>query len=265
MIKRTIYIFLSIISLTLIVTACQDEEQTGGFVGFSFYHTIDNLPINYNELVYENQAGNPYEVSSIQWFISDVTLITTEGKEVILNKDQFCHYIDTNLPTTQEWRPSDRIPTGTYEKIQLTFGLKGEKNTPGQFHELPESNMVWPLALGGPNGGYHYMKLNGFWKNSDAERTPFNFHLGVGQLYNDQNEVTDFVQNWFQVTLPLDYEIKENDTLRLILNMNVNKWFNTPYIYDFNVMGGMTMTNQAVLEKIKGNGANVFTVEVNNN
>jgi hypothetical protein len=263
MIKKTIYTFL--ISLAFIFIACHEEEETGGLVEFSFYHTIENIPINFNELIYQNQAGNAYEVSVIQWFISDVTLVTALGKEVVLSKDGFWHYIDTKLPTTQGWLPSDRIPYGTYEKIKFTFGLKAEKNLPGQFPELPESNMVWPLALGGPNGGYHYMKLNGFWRNTDEERIPFNFHLGVGQLYNDKNEVTDFVQNWFEVTLPLDYEIKANDTLHLLLIMNVDEWFNTPYLYDLNVMGSMTMTNQDAMEKIKANGAHVFSIEVNNN
>lgn len=265
MIKRIIYNSTRIIFLTIIFIACQEEEQTAGSVAISFYHSVENLPINYNELIYQNDAGNNYEVTEIQWFISDVTLITTQGKEIMLSKNGFCHYVDTNIPTTQEWLPSDKIPYGTYEKIKFTFGLKGEKNIPGQFSELPESNMVWPMALGGPNGGYHYMKLNGFWKNTKGERTPFNFHLGVGQIYNDQNQVIDFVQNWFEVTLPLDFEIKVNNTQHLLLIMNVNEWFNTPYLYDFNVMGGMTMTNQEAMKKIKGNGAHVFTVEVNNN
>lgn len=258
------FFFLSLF-VGLLFTGCEKEADPTGHVGITFNHLVKTQPVSFNEMIYENAAGNPYEIKEVQWFISDVTLVSTNGKEVILDQDEFSHYVDTNLPTTLEWSPSDDITTGTYNQLKFTFGIKGEKNIPGLFPDLPESGMVWPYALGGDNGGYHYMKLNGFWKNASDVRTPFNFHLGVGQIYNDNHEVTEFVQNWFEVTLPIELTIRANTPQHIQLNMNINTWFDSPYIYDFNVMGGMTMTNQESMSRIKGNGAHAFSVIVDNN
>ena len=57
--------------------------------------------------------------------------------------------------------------------------------------------------------------------NETQPRTPFNVHIGVGQTYNEQEEVTGFIQNYFSVTVPVTFTIDVNDTRSLSLIMNV--------------------------------------------
>lgn len=248
---------------TFLLVSCDDsnDPQTGR-IEFTFHHEVDGEPVIFNEMRYANAAGNQYEITEVQWFISDVALVTKNGAEVSLYKDGFAHYIDTNIPETAMWKPSDRLPAGNYPAIKFTFGLKGEKNQPGTFPDLPESNMIWPYPMGGDNGGYHYMKLNGFWMNTSEQRMPFNFHLGVGQVYDAEDKVVEFVQNWFEVTLPADINIQDDKTTGVHLFMNIESWFDTPVVYDHNNFGGMVMKNQEAMGIIAQNGKDAFEARV---
>jgi hypothetical protein len=251
------------LSLGLQLVGCESDDERG-HIGITFSHLIRNEPIILNEMRYENAAGNPYEITDVEWFISDVTLVSANGREIIL-KDAFSHFVSTKLANTLEWSPVDNIPADNYTQFKFTFGLTGEKNLPGQFPDLPESSMAWPYAMGGENGGYHYMKMDGFWSNDSNVRMPFNFHLGVGQLYNENHEVIDYVQNTFVVNVPIDLTVKDATSHHLQLNMYVNAWFDARYHYDFNVMGGSTMMNQEALSMIRSNGYHAFSITIEQN
>ena len=250
--------------LGLHLLSCESDEDRTGRIRITFKHLVKNEPIVLNEMRYENAAGNLYEITDIEWFISDVTLVSANGREIAL-KDDFSHFVSTKLGNTCNWSPADKIPAGNYTQFKFTFGLAAEKNIPGQFPDLPESGMVWPFSLGGENGGYHYMKMDGFWNDNSNVRMPFNFHLGVGQLYNENHEVIEYVQNSFTVTVPTDLTVKDATSHLLQLNMHVNGWFDGPYPYDFNTMGGMTMMNQEAMAMIAANGHYAFSIAVDEN
>ena len=122
--------------------------------------------------------------------------------------------------------------------------------------------MFWPEVLG---GGYHYMMLDGKWKDTTGTLQPFNFHLGIGQLYHGTGFNTDsiyaFVQNYFRVSLPgSSFLLNNNDTLSFNLSMNLESWFETPSVFDFNQWGGAIMQNQTAMEMTRENGKDVFSI-----
>jgi len=245
------------------VGGCSDDEPGVGSLTLSFQHEVDGSAIVFDDMIYENAAGNPYEVSEIQYFLSDITLLTTGGKELVISTDPFAHYIDSDIAETWQWEVSNSIPEGTYNAIKFTFGLKGEKNIPNSFPNPPESNMEWPYPMGGDEGGYHYMKMNGFWLTPEEVRTPFNLHLGVGQEYDNDGNVTAFYQNWFEVTLPASgFQMHRNEQVQARIVMNVNEWFVNPNVFDWNTYGGKIMKNQVAMNAVKENGASVFACEI---
>jgi hypothetical protein len=209
---------------------------------------------------YSNTAGNQYELTEIQWFISDLSLNKNDGSKVTLGGEKFAHYIDTDLPETFSWKLDDDIPSGEYNSISMTFGIKGEKNKPFSFTDPPESDMLWPMNLGGDQGGYHYMKMNGFWVNDEDLRTPLNFHLGVGQEKDAENNITGFIQNWFKVELPAPFSMEADEFKFITIRMNVEKWWNTPNIYNHNIHGGKIMQNQEAMKMGVDNGRNAFSI-----
>ena len=254
-----------LILIAAILIGCDSaSEQNGyGHLLVQFEHRVDNSSAAYDMMIYENAAGNNYEMSEIQWFISDLVLVGKDGDEFQIGGDDWIHYVDTDLESTLSWAISGNIEAGEYTGIKFTFGIKGEKNIPDMFTDPPESNMMWPYHMGGDEGGYHYMKLNGFWMKEEVERTPFNFHIGVGHIYDEENNITGFVQNWFETLLPVSgFEVKDGGISELSIIMNIENWFTEPHDYDHDVYGGKIMNNQEAMGKIAENGYNVFTVEV---
>jgi hypothetical protein len=234
-----------------------------GKLKIEFAHTINNQPIQLNTNIYVNEAGNHYELTDLMYFISDVILYPRNGVFFPIDDLTAIHYVDIHIPNTLTWNIYDPIPTDIYDSISFIFGLNEQRNQSNAFVNPPESNMAWPDILG---GGYHYMMMNGKWVNLQGILKPFNFHLGIGQIYTDTinydiNTITSFVQNYFKITLPLSaLEISKNNTTTIKLNMSIDSWFKTPHNWNFNNWGGNVMQNQHALQTIRENGFDVFTI-----
>ena len=237
---------------------CKKTTPTG-HLQINFSTEVDGVSIWYDVLDYENDAGNRYEVNEVRYFISRIVLQKTDDTQVSIGDNNGIHYYDSDIASSYNWLVSDEIPVGKYESVSFVFGLDEAQNITGYFVNPPETNMAWPVPIG---GGYHYMQINGKWLNTNEELTPFCLHTGIGQTYQDGN-ITGFVQNFFTVTLPLaSFEITADKTSSFTLTMNINNWFRDPNMYDFNEWGGTIMQNQAAQEVLKANGKNVFSVRL---
>ncbi len=261
--KTSLLLSLAAVALvTLLSSSCRKndiKEENGGHLSFTFQHSVDGNPLVTDTMMYRNAAGNPYLVTNIQYFISDVMLHMSNGDSVPVNKYDDIHYVDTDLDETQIYYLPDTIPEGDYQSISFTFGISAEKNISNRFVNPPESNMFWPEHLG---GGYHYMKLNGKWRDTADVIRPFNFHLGIGQIYDSAGQITGFIHNDFRVELPSSsLQIVKGKITQVDLDMNVNQWFEDPNIFDFNVWGGAIMQNQEAMHIACQNGHNVFSVK----
>ncbi len=256
--KRQFYFLIVIILPILVVlsTSCKKESKEG-YLSIHFEHQVDGKPLIKDTMAYTNTAGNVYQVSEIQYFISEVRLYNSEGYQILIRESNGIHYVDTDIPETQTWKISEKIPAGTYDHLTFIFGITEEKNKTNLFTDPPESNMFWPDVLG---GGYHYMKFNGKWVDPNQQVSPFNLHLGIGQVYDSTGNIISYVQNYFKVSPEYSsFIINDNDTTSIILDMNIASWFNTPHLWDLNVMGGMIMQNEDAMKMLCENGYDVFT------
>lgn len=259
--------FILLICNCLIIPSCKkthnnDQPEETGHITFTFSHKVDGIPLQKDTMMYVNAAGNPYDITEIMYFISDVTLYKSDGTKKVINEWKDINYVDIDIPSTLSWEVFDAIPAGTYDSISFIFGISGEKNQSFMFVNPPEVNMMWPDVLG---GGYHYLMINGRWKDNLHVNQPYNYHLGIGQLYKgnviEVDSIYAFVQNYFRVTLPNSaFTLTVNTTRHIEIIMNIESWFITPHIYDHNYWGGAVMQNQAAMQMIKENGADVFTV-----
>ena len=112
----------------------EETEPQVGNVFLKFEHFADDAEVEFDEMKYTNAAGNEYEVTEIQWFVSDISLNAADGGKLVLGEEKFAHYVDTNLPETFTWSVPDDVPTGEYTSISMTFGIKGEKKYPNDVH-----------------------------------------------------------------------------------------------------------------------------------
>ena len=259
---RRIYIYSLLLAF---LVACTDKDPEPvpapetGKITFRFHHYCDGLPLDFDVRKYVNAAGNEYMVNEIQYFISDVTLHRPDGSSYMIMAWKDIHYVDTDIPSTHEWKVLDEIGTGDYEKITFTFGINEEKNQSLMFVDHPESLMFWPQYLG---GGYHYMKLNGKWLDTNQFERPYDFHLGIGQIYDPQSgDTTGFIQNYFEIEVPSSgFTINKDQETTIFLVMKVDNWFRNPHTYDHNEWGGDIMQKQEAMKLGCENGHDVFGV-----
>lgn len=260
--RKIITLTITVVILTSLYS-CKEKENGPGKISLSFNELANGELLQTDTLKYVNEAGNHYLVSEIQYFISKFTLYYDNGESYTVKDNMGIHYIDTDIPETSYWNVPDDIPSGYPDSIVFVFGLDETDNQSNIFPNPPESNMFWPEQLG---GGYHYMKFNGKYMDNNGSLSPFNFHLGIGQIYDTTGQVTGFVQNYFKVSFPIimmssvRIEIKPNEQTDLMISMNVDSWFETPNTWDFNTMGTMIMQNQEAMHAACENGRDVFSI-----
>jgi hypothetical protein len=106
------------------------------------------------------------------------------------------------------------------------------------------------------------MKMNGKWMDQNQQLSPFNFHIGIGQIYDNEGNITEFVQNFFKVGMNAGFDINPGPGNYITITMDVASWFETPHNWDFNFWGGMMMQNQVAMQTACENGKDVFSVGI---
>ena len=210
-------------------------------ISISLTHEIAGETLVFDTIQYINAAGNPYSVSTLKYFISDLKLHRKDGTIAQLRAVQ---YVDARDENTTSFLADQEILAGEYERITFTFGLDSLQNQPGNFPNPPENLMEWPPTLG---SGYHYMKLEG--KLDSA---------GMVKNYQAHSGPSRGNHYYFNVELAgSGFTLKEGEqTVELI--MDINKWWTEPNLLDLNDMT-MVMGNLDMQQKIMENGANVFS------
>jgi len=257
------------LSFIFLMSTCKppkpiEPKEDKGNITINFKHQINDADIIFDSLMYVNEAGNEYMINEIQYFISDVKLYHHDGNVVVIDDWDDIYYVDIDISSTLEWQVFDDLPIGTYDSISFTFGITQIKNQSFMFVNPPERDMFWPDILG---GGYHYMKINGKWKEKPSNQiTPIDFHLGIGQIYASNvivvDSITSFVQNYFNVSLPSSsFSLAKDETKHIDLVMNVEEWFRNPNTMNFDTIGGYIMQTQEYMNQAKENGHNVFSID----
>jgi hypothetical protein len=144
----------------------------------------------------------------------------------------------------------------------------------------PDVPITWDGASG---GGYHYLMLDGAWRNNANDHQPqdfFRLHLGALEQIVQINPIFGFSQitqqrdsvvgfdtitqkwpNYFTVSLFRDFTVSPHDitTVEAII-MDVKQWMENPYLWDFNVRGGgCIMGRRHAMDSLAQNGRrNVF-------
>ncbi len=247
------------IMLALLAVACTKPKEKAE-ISLNLGYEVNGKSLVTDTLCYENEAGNQFLITEIQWFLSNIELKNEAGDWMMLHQPGLAdtldisrvYYIDTDIPESQTLHSSPVKPDH-YTAIRFTFGLDESDNQTGLFTDPPESEMFWPDMLG---GGYHYMKLNGKYLNSEGRLAPMAIHLGIGQ----NEDCTEFYQNYFIVELPIEFNVKANTKNQLDLTMVIDNWFRNPHTIDFNEFGSHIMQNQTAQRLLNGNGKDVFRI-----
>jgi hypothetical protein len=254
--KRNQQISCAIVISFLLLCGCKKKHTSNNFATIAtlnFTASVDNMSDFMNGMImFQNSFGNHYGVSKLKYLISEITIHNTNGSSLIFDG---YHFIDINDANTLTFNLPDTLADGKYDYIQFTFGLPASKNTSAAYSDLNTINWNWPDMMG---GGYHFMQLEGNFKDSAGNSKPFMTHLGSS--INPSDSVRS--NNDISIQIPLDFTISSASTFaHITIQMNINQWYENPNSIDFNVYGDNIMGNFQAQELFHQNGANgVFSL-----
>lgn len=208
-------------------------------ISFNMHYNVDGAQLQKDTILYSNEAGNKYSVTRLEYYISAIKLHKAGGD--FENAD--VHYINFKKTETNNFILAD-IPEGEYTGISLLLGLDSAHNKSNALAPTQENNgMSWPDMMG---GGYHFMKLEGHYKDTDPNAPNLGYAIHLGRN-----------MSVVRINKQMNFSLKADKTLNL--SMNINEWYKNPYIYDFNVDGNYSMNINTAMAKLAANGADVFT------
>ena len=214
-------------SALILLTACPKKEQMqADHVNVYFIHSLDNLLIIKDSLLYTNEAGQLYSIKNLQYLISDIKLTDENGN--ILQELASEHFVSSDDESTYKLYLSEILHTGEYANIEFTLGLDSSSNISNLYlNESYHTQMFWPDMMG---GGYHYMKLEGAFNNDSSF---YNIHTGAS-MGNDYSITKSFPINLTS--------IENGKTHDITINMKINNWFSNPntiILSNDGIMGNM--------------------------
>ncbi|MFQ5512371.1 MAG: MbnP family protein [Candidatus Krumholzibacteriia bacterium] len=199
-----------------------------GSVVFHFDQEVDGTPLviqsSQTNFPDTNAAGNPYNVSFLQYFVSNLRLHNANGSTFGTNK---VHFRDASDDAGTRSRTLSGVPSGTYNAVSFTFGLDAKTNVTDAL--LPLLALEWPSNWG---GGYHYMEMNGQYFNGSTA-VSYRTHTGrrfIEMSGDPSGQGPDSVafHHFFEVYAPVPPFQVDGDTWELQAIMNVNGWYENP-------------------------------------
>ncbi|HMN32666.1 MAG TPA: hypothetical protein PKA54_04780 [Chitinophagaceae bacterium] len=230
--------FLFSILFLLLLGSCSKNKDGIGELTVQMYHHVDGSILNFNAMNYNNDAGYPYSVTRLEYYLSNFEFTDLSGHTY---KSSKVFYINADKDETCNFSFSD-IPSGHYSKIQFLVGLDTAHNKTDFLDPTVENaNMAWPDMMG---GGYHFIKFEGLF-NANNANNGFALHLGTNGLA-------------VPINIEKPFTIFKDKSSTLLLNMNLNEWFRSPEIYDFLQDGSYSMDNMNAMMKLSRNGKDLF-------
>ena len=239
-------ILLTLTIAGLVFASCKKDNPIATDITVNFTHTVNGSDLITDSMIYTNEAGEEYDVQTLKYLISDITLHAENGSSLLLDE---VHFIDISDESTFSFTYND-VPNNNYTSISFDMGLDTDKNISNKYvNEDFHIEMFWPETNG---GGYHYMKLEGDFNDSlSGYGTHTGGTMGGDYSFNDINDVS----------LTVDDDL---GNVSIDINMEINNWYKTPNQIEFSSYGMGIMMNMPMQMDLKQNGmTDVFSVSVN--
>ena len=231
---------------------CTYDPHVYPHITLSFEHNFDGSIVSsssFNQLNYSNQAGNILSVEHLEYLVSNIKLYKSNGDSVVFWDYNLSNLSDMN---SLSFELSDHIEEGSYTGIGFDLGFNSSNNISGSYTDLNAVNWSWPDMLG---GGYHNMKLEGKFIDTNTDTISYAYHMGKAREITPTD--TTFHDNHAFIKLNTSFNI-ENDA-SISIDMNIAEWFKNPNTWDLNAYNNMLMPNYTAQIMMKDNSSNVFS------
>jgi hypothetical protein len=181
--KKMIAIFLSL--PVLFSFSCKKDSIPVSTEPVTMSVEFDNIVGGQNLLLntsnYTNAAGEQFNISLLQYFVSNFKLLKTDGTEYVVPQDSCYFLIKESDPTSRFAK--FKIPQGEYKQLSFTLGVDSLRSTmdiskrtgildPTGGHD----GMYWSW-----NSGYIFFKMEGTSTVAPTDasgQNKFRYHIG---------------------------------------------------------------------------------------
>jgi methanobactin biosynthesis MbnP-like protein len=178
------FIYSSALAL-LIFTSCKKENKSEiqpgdtGAIEIEFDNIAGDQDLELNTGTYTNRSGETFTVSTLNYYISNIKLRTSNGVEYVVPKDESYFLIKEDDEESQTIE-LENLPAGDYTSFTFTVGVDSIKSIApvsertGVLDPAGEANeMYWNM-----NTGYIFMKMEGTSPASTTQNKQFFYHIG---------------------------------------------------------------------------------------
>jgi hypothetical protein len=216
--------------MLLLVMACSDSSESGGSATGTVELRISvesaGESLVYNDIRYENAAGNRYSVKKFNFLMTEIEL-SESGSTVTLSEA-----IGGESPDPTQSYTFENVPVGDFDTLRFEWGAAGSLN---EDNALPQGvGIRWPMMWG---GGYHAMQLEGDWDDGTSEGKAYAMHSGhlrrcrdTEKSYEDCDEADRINQTGMaSVSVPgFAVSVAPGETTVVELIIDVNGWMADP-------------------------------------
>ena len=161
-----------------------DNDQDTGLVPLfiKFDNIAGSRDLVLNTGNYANASGESLSISQLQYFISNIKLRRTDGKEYATNQDDGYFLIQESVPATHMVKL--KVPEGDYNQLTFVLGVDSLRNTMNISKRTGvldpassmDNGMYWSW-----NSGYIFFKMEGESPAAPADpigNRKFRYHIG---------------------------------------------------------------------------------------
>ena len=252
------FLYLIFIVLLFSLASCNDDDslpQGEGQLIIEFDNRIgeENLELNTN---YTNTNGEPFQLSKLNYYISNIKLQTRDGKEFVVPQDSCYFLVMEDDEESQEVVLKD-IPAGDYSQIVFSIGVDSLRSTmePNKRQGVLDpangmDDMYWTLNL-----GYIFLKMEGISPVAPADQDhKFYYHIGGYGGYD-----TPGLNNIREATIDMGNavaQVRTNKAPEVHLHVDVLEFFKNPST--ISIAAHPAVMNDDYSKTVSGNYVNMF-------
>lgn len=249
---KTLKLTPILFGLMIFASACSEKDPEitpqprGGKFTVTMNHEVNGKSVETDKFLYMTEAGDSFQVTLLQYYISNIQVHSPESGWRKLNNYQL---VRLNAEGTHAFDLND-LPFGNYDSIQFFLGIDSVTNHDiDRLGELDAGyGMIWTW-----NSGYIFYMFEGKFINSSGVSLPFAYHIGGDEYLNTYSFA-------FNEAKPLNAS-NLNQTINLTLEMD--QVFRSPNLIKLNEVPlvSHTFDEPAFTHFLQENLKNAFSVE----
>jgi hypothetical protein len=259
-----------VLALFVTLASCQKDNQNPAFdpndkgsIAITFDNVVGKQDLSLDKLNYTNASGEQFNVSFLQYYISNIRLKTAAGKEYVVPQESSYFLIKEQDVASQTITISN-VPAEDYTQLTFTIGIDSARNTADVGKRIgcldvgvdgQGKDMYWSW-----NSGYIFFKMEGISPQAPADpsgQNKFRYHIGGFGGYNAKT-----INNIKTKTLVFGTDkaqVRKNGTPKVHLNADVLKMFNGQT--NVSIAKNPTVMFVAASSDVANNYADMFSFE----